>query len=316
MQIGKREEVSVREVWALETSFSDWLASTEGLDLIASDIGVSVEDAQRECSPGDFRCDIVGRALGDENHIVVIENQYNKTDHDHLGKMLTYAAVHSATTGIWISEHISKDHRQVINWLNDVTPPSVNFYLAQIKLYRIGDSAVAPELEVVCRPDGAAKARERSRSDLTPQALERRAGHREFWEDVLGFIKEQKPPFKVPNGGINEWCSLTMGRGGFWIGLLLTDRYSRICCQICINPQVGRLEAFEQLHAQREAIEAEIGEALSWEALPNAKISRIKLYADIDPSDPDQRDQVKAWMNTQANAFYRAFQPRVAKLVT
>lgn len=312
MRIGRREEVDVREVWPLETSFSDWLASDEGLELIASDIGVAIENPRRECRDGDFRCDIVGHALGDESHVVVIENQYNRTDHDHLGKMLTYAAVHSATTGIWVSERISEDHRQVIDWLNDVTPPNVNFYLAQIKLYRIGDSAVAPELDVVCRPNTNAKVRMR---DARPEATSRDLWRKEFWEDVLGFIKEQKPPFSVQRAGLGEWSAIAVGRSGFGVYLLITSRSSRICCQMCINPPSWRLDAFEQLHAQREVIEAEIGESLSWEALPDAKISRIKLYADINPSDPAQRDQVKAWMNTQANAFYRAFHPRVKALV-
>ena len=131
MLIGKRQEVSVREVWPLETSFSDWLASDERLELVASEIGVQVENPRRECRDGDFRCDIVGRALGDENHVVIIDNQYNKTDHDHLGKMLTYAAVHSATTGIWISERVSEDHRQVIDWLNSVTPPNASSLIAR-----------------------------------------------------------------------------------------------------------------------------------------------------------------------------------------
>ena len=314
MQIGKREEVSVREVWPLETSFSDWLASAEGLELIASDIGVSVEDAQRECSPGDFRCDIVGRALGDENHVVVIENQFNKTDHDHLGKMLTYAAVHSATTGIWISERISDDHRQVIDWLNSVTPPNVNFYLAQIKLYRIGNSAVAPELDVVCRPNAGAKLRERAKPNASPGANERRVWAKEFWDDVIPYIREQKPPFNPQSPGGEAWSNITLGRAGFWLGLTMASRFSRISCQFCVNVP-WRLDAFNQLFAQREAIEAEIGAKLEWDALPDAKISRVRLYADINPSDPDQRDQVKAWMHKQGVAFYRAFRPRVQALV-
>lgn len=82
---------------------------------------MEVEEPQRECRPGDFSCDIVGHLVGDENHRLVIENQFGKTNHDHLGKLLTYAAQHTAMTGIWLSEYVADDHREVIDWLNNFT---------------------------------------------------------------------------------------------------------------------------------------------------------------------------------------------------
>jgi hypothetical protein len=311
MQIGKREEVSVREVWPLETGFSDWLASDEGLELIATDIGVEVENAKRESSPGDFRCDIVGRALGDENHVVVIENQYNKTDHDHLGKMLTYAAVHSATTGIWISERISEDHRQVIDWLNSVTPPNVNFYLAQIKLYRIGTSPVAPQLDVVCRPNLEVKVQ---RSEGGQELKERHTWRREFWTEILAYIKEQNPPFNVQRPGVDHWTSIAIGRSGFSLALLLVPRTQCITCELNFTVP-WKESAFSQLHAQKAAIEHEVGSELEWLLLPGKKSARIQIRGNINPKIDSNREQVKVWMNQQANAFYRAFRPRVQALV-
>lgn len=112
MKIGKKERVAdVRQVWKKETDFSDWLATPDGTALLAEELEIEVDNLTRESKPGDYPCDVVGNVLGDENHVVVIENQYGKTNHDHLGKLLTYAAVHKATTGIWISETISDDHR-------------------------------------------------------------------------------------------------------------------------------------------------------------------------------------------------------------
>lgn len=310
MRISKRQQVSLREVWPLETSFSDWLVSEAGLSLIAEDIGVEVEDPKRECHPGDFRCDIVGHALGDENHIIVIENQYGKTDHDHLGKMLTYAAVHAATTGIWLTERVSEDHRQVIDWLNNITPPNVNFFLAEIKAYRIDDSPVAPQLDVVCRPNLEVKVQ---RGESKQELKDRHVWRKEFWEEILTYIKDQNPPFNVQSPSIDHWSSIAIGRSNFSIALSLVPKHQCITCELTITPS-WKDSAFEQLAAQREDIESELGKPLEWLPLPGRKVARIMVKANIDPKNDSNRELVKQWMNEQANAFYRVFRSRVQNL--
>ena len=303
--ISKRQSVELREIWPREIDFSDWLASEAGLKMIASYIGIEVEDARRESSPGDFRCDIVGHKLGDENHVVVIENQYNKTDHDHLGKMLTYAAVHDATTGIWISERVSDDHRQVIDWLNSVTPANVNFYLAQIRAYRIDNSAVAPELNVVCRPNLKTK----------PATTKSGNWNTEFWEDVLDDIKGRKPSFNVQSPGPDSWTAISVGRSGFRIALSITTKQPSIRCELNIDGP-PRDSALKLLLAQKDAIENEIGGALEWLGPPETKIARIRRGLNIDPKNPGNRQQIKDWMFEQAELFYRVFRPRIQNLST
>ncbi len=310
MRISKRQEVAPKEIWSMETQFSAWLASEAGLELIASDIGIEVENARTECAPGDFRCDIVGNALGDENHRIVIENQYGKTDHDHLGKMLTYAAVHEATTGIWISERISDDHRQVIDWLNSITPANVNFYLAQIKAYRIDDSAVAPELDVICRPNLDVKIQ---RGQSKKELKERHIWRKEFWDDVLPYIKDQNPPFNLQSPGIKYWSAIALGRTDFWLELVTKLRNPCIRCEICIKTP-WRLAAYEQLYEQRAEIENEIGCKLEWIALEGKSYTRIGVSKEIDPKDENNRDEIKRWMNHYATAFYRVFRPRIQNL--
>ena len=310
MKISKRTEVAPKEIWRMETEFSAWLASEAGLELIASDIGIEVENTRTESSPGDFRCDIVGNALDDENHRIVIENQYGKTDHDHLGKMLTYAAVHDATTGIWISERVSDDHRQVIDWLNEITPANVNFYLAQIKAYRIDDSAVAPQLEVVCRPNLDVKLqRDKDKQVLSNSKI----WNKEFWEDVLPYIKTQNPPFNLQNPGVESWSSIAMGRTDIWLELVTESRNPCIRCEICIKTS-WRAAAFEQLFAQKSEIENEIGCELEWLLLPDKKITRIRVRKEIDPKDEANRDAIKQWMHKYAVAFHNAFRLRIAHL--
>ncbi len=311
MNIGKRTQVTdLRQIWDTEPHFSDWLASEMGLALIAEDIGIEVEDAKRESRPGDFPADIVGHALGDENHIIVIENQFGKTDHDHLGKLLTYAAMHSAMTGIWISQHISNDHRKVIDWLNDNTPPNVSFYLAQLKAYRIDNSAVAPQLDVVSRPNLQVKIHRTNDSQQTTQTQKWR---QETWQDILDYISDQNVPFSVQSPSDDHWSNIALGRAGFWIELRIVSRNQRIGCAVAMDVS-WKKDAYNQLLAQQKKIEEEIGANLEWREMPGHKSSRIVLEANIDPRTDGNRQQVKEWMHKYAVAFHKAFRHRVKNL--
>ena len=308
MKISKHIPVTnLRSIWHKETDFSDWLVTEDGLELVANDIGVQVEDPQRECRPGDFPCDIVGHVLGDEDHKVVIENQFGRTDHDHLGKLLTYAAAHSATTAIWITEEVSDDHRKVIDWLNDNTPPNISLYLVQLKAYRIGDSPVAPMLDVVCRPNLKFKVQHENTSE---SSKETQLWRKQFWEEILAHIKSKQPPFSVQSASVANWSNISIGRANIYLELTLTPKSKCIGCELRIKV-AWKDEAFKQLKAQQAAIEAEIGEPLQW--LPDAgtKLSKIMLKANIDPQDPANRDQVIKWMYEKSVAFYHAMHGRV-----
>jgi hypothetical protein len=307
--IGRRIPVSLRDIWPRESDFSDWLISEDGLEIIADDIGLEMEDPRREQGLGDFPCDISGHLLGEVSHKVVIENQFGRTDHDHLGKLLTHAAMHSAMTGIWLAEKVSDDHRKVIDWLNDNTPKTVSFFLAEIKAYRIGDSSPAPQLIVVSRPNLQAKIEgEDTRADLK----ERHIWRKQMWEEILGYIRDQKPAFRVQSASTDAWSNIAIGRGHFAVSLTLTPKRRCIGCELWMNPP-WKEDAFAQLADQREAIEAEIGQPLQWKPL-EGKTARILLEAPIDPADPANRDSVKEWMYKHAVAFYRAFRDRVQKL--
>lgn len=311
MKIGTRRQVKdLRRIWPTEPDFSNWLAKEDGLSLIAEDIGIEIENARRESRPGDYPADIVGHALGDENHVIVIENQFGKTNHDHLGKLLTYAAMHSAMTGIWISEHVSEDHRKVIDWLNDNTPPDVSLFLAQLKAYQIDDSPVAPQLDVVSRPNIQAKLR---RTDTDTQSTAIRVWREKFWEEILDYIAEQNPPFSVQSPSDDHWSNIAVGRSDFWIALTLVPKNQRIACELAMNP-TWKSTAFAQLLTQREAIERDIGATLDWRELPGKKSARIILEANLDPKDSNNRVAVKQWMHQQAVVFYNTFHDRVRQL--
>lgn len=312
MLIGKRERVEdVRSVWRREPDFSDWLVTEDGASLLAEELGLEIENLHRESRPGDFPCDISGNLLGDENHIVVIENQYGKTNHDHLGKLLTYAAVHKAMTGIWISESISDDHRQVIDWLNENTPTTVNLYLVGLKLYRIGNSPVAPQLDVVCRPNIAVK---ETKSGLSLADQERHSWRREMWEEIHAAILHAKPKFRLQKPRGDHWSSISIGRAGFHLNMLLTPRYGSIGIDLNISVP-WKAEAFEALMSQKHDIESELGASLQWLPMMGKKSARILLDTTINPRKKECLAEVSSWFIEYSGRMYDVFKPRVAQLI-
>ena len=310
MQIGKRQSIDdLRKIWPRETDFSDWLVTESGLQLIAEDIGVQVENPVREAKPGDYPCDIVGNMVGDENHVVIIENQFGKTNHDHLGKLLTYASANAATTAIWLSEKVSDDHRKVIDWLNDITPHSISFYLAQVKAYRIDSSPIAPSLDVVCRPNLEVKLQKETSSELKTIQIWRK----DFWGEILSFIKSKNPPFNLQSPSVDHWSAISVGHSNFNLALLLLPGKQKVGIELVGTPS-WKEAAFEQLSAQKLEIEREIGISLQWQSLPHLKRLRIFLEADIDPKIPENKQAILNWMNQYSVAFYQAFKPRIARL--
>lgn len=280
MQIGRKELVTnLRDIWPTEPQFSDWLATVDGLALIAEDLGVEIEDPQRETQSSDYRCDIVGHLRDEEDHIVVVENQFGKTNHDHLGKLLTYAAVHSAVTAIWIAERASDDHRKAIDWLNDNTPVNLSLYLAEIKAYRIGDSPVAPELSVICKPNIKVKTMKEASNAGASQMHEWR---RTFWEEITACINTPQVRLPLPPAGTSEYTKIRFGKSdiGMYLGLIPIAK--RIRCALWIGGK-NKDARFDLLRSQQSSIEAEIGQSLEWMPRPNRKTAAVYLEAMIDP---------------------------------
>lgn len=288
--IAKRTPVeNIKSVWAKETEFSDWLISQEGIDLLAQDCEVEIENPQREAKGTNFSCDVVANLVGDEKHVVVIENQFGRTNHDHLAKLLTYAAAHKAMTGIWIAEEAADDHRQVIDWLNENTPDTVALYLAELKAYTIGNSGAAPQLDLVCRPNLTMKQTNSGRSEGEQKRREWRIA---FWQDIQKRMKEEKLPFHLQKPGPDHWSSITIGRSGFHLSMLLTPKNQSVVVEMVIQPKGWKDAAFEVLQEQAQEIEAEVGHPLEWRPMPNNSSSRIILEEKLDPDVEANRKKI------------------------
>lgn len=136
--IAEIQEHDLRSVWQNEErDFTRWLV--ENIELLGSALGIEIEDARAEESVGDFSSDIVAREMN-TGETIVIENQYNKTDHDHLGKLLTYSSGKNAGFSMWLAEEFRPEHRSVLEWLNESGPKDAKFFAIKPRVVSIEDS--------------------------------------------------------------------------------------------------------------------------------------------------------------------------------
>ena len=154
--LGKLERISLRNAWAHEAGeFTPWLAQADNLILLAESLGLNeLELVGIEHPVGDFKVDIL---CSDNGGKVIIENQLEKTNHTHLGQILTYAAGVGARKVIWLAESFRTEHVAALEFLNQHTTDELDFFAVEIELWRIGDSPMAPSFNVVVKPNDWAK---------------------------------------------------------------------------------------------------------------------------------------------------------------
>ena len=151
INLGTLKEITdLRSVWPHEAlNFTPWVA--ENVELLADAVGLDITVDETESSVGDFNVDIYASETGTDRKII-IENQLEDTNHDHLGKLITYASGKDADVVIWVVKHAREEHKAAVEWLNNHTDDKIGFFLCEIKLFQIGDSDIAPSFTVVERP--------------------------------------------------------------------------------------------------------------------------------------------------------------------
>ena len=152
-ELGRLIKVPLRDFWEGEASdFTPWLADEENISLLGETIVVELEVEAQERNVGPFRADILCKDTVTDSW-VLIENQLERTNHTHLGQLLTYAAGLDAVTVVWIAERFTDEHRAALDWLNEITAEGFSFFGLEIELWRIGDSPMAPKFNVVSHPN-------------------------------------------------------------------------------------------------------------------------------------------------------------------
>lgn len=271
MEIGKLKEVDIRNLWKHEQyDFSEWLSHEENIEELNNILGMTLTDVSKEVYVGSYRCDLV--AIDESTGIkVIIENQLESSNHDHLGKIITYASGLDAQVVVWLVTRAKSEHRSAIEWLNNNTNSEINFFLIELHAYKIGDSLPAPYFEVVEKPNDFIKNTKVNgdKSELNKSQSERV----EFWNRFNEILIEKGKPFNVRKATTDHWYDVAMGTSEAHIAINLINKESNIVIELYIN---DNKDLFDKMYEKKNVIEEELGLKLDWQRLENRNASRIK----------------------------------------
>lgn len=312
--LGRLEQVDLRTVWIQEaTGFTPWLAQPDNLDLLGQTLGLNLAPESVEAALGSFRADIVCRDTGTDAH-VLIENQLERTDHDHLGKLLTYAASLEAVTVVWLAATFRDEHRAALDWLNRITPSDFRFFGVEIELWRIGDSPEAPKFNVVSMPNDWSRSVATSMG--TPRLSETKLRQLEYWAGLQTTLDSQNGPIagnRKPQP--QHWMPYPIGRAEFYLAAVANTRERLARAELYLIGDEAA-ERLARLEAQRDEIEGELGYPLEWgDQSPTARDRRISCYLrDIDAEDESDWPRQHQWLAERLNQLHRAFVERIRAL--
>jgi hypothetical protein len=311
--LGALKRLDVRNVWPNEAKdFTPWLA--QNLSALAEVVGMDLELQGQETPVGAFSLDVLAHDLG-RDRLVVIENQLEPTDHDHLGKLLTYAAGHDAGAMIWIAKEIRDEHRQALDWLNQHTDGNIEFYAVVVEIVQIDDSRPACSFKLVAFPNEWRKSAIESKEGGAPS--ERREAYRVFFQDLLDQLREKHRFTGARAGQPQNWYAFASGTSGITYGFSFA-----LQGQVRADIYIDRGDAdqnkavFDALYASRDIIEREFGEPLQWERLDDRRASRIAVYrtGSID-SDTQSLQEIKAWAIERLLRLKKVFGSRLGAVV-
>lgn len=314
--LGRLESVSLREIWNTEaTDFTPWLADPENIELLGNTLGLDLAIEAQEKMVGPFRADILCKDIGTDTW-VLIENQLERTDHRHLGQLLTYAAGLQAVTVVWVAANFTDEHRATLDWLNKITDENFRFFGLEVELWRIGDSSAAPKFNIVSKPNNWSKSVAQATREISDFELsEAKRLSKEYWT-ALHLVLDNKggPVAGNRKPRPQAWMSYPVGRGGFNLAATITRRIGRISAQLYISGTKAKA-FFRLLEEQKDDIEQEFGEPLEWEFLPQGQDCRIASYRnDVDPDDKSDWSQQHEWLAGRLNGMYDILSPRIREL--
>lgn len=311
--LGRLEQVDLRNVWLSESGdFTPWLAEEPNISLLADTLGMDLEVEAQEKSVGPYRADIVCKDTTDGS-MVLIENQLEKTDHTHLGQLLTYAAGLDAVTIVWIAERFTDEHRAALDWLNEITGEKVSFFGLEIELWKIGTSPIAPKFNVVSKPNDWIKGGgggSRGGAVVT----ETKQLQQDYWRDFRELLAERKSSLKPQKAHPQHWLTVSIGRRNFHMSALINTSGERIGVELYLQGSDAK-KHFKQLETEKAKIEQQIGQPLDWRELPTKEASRILLMrANSSIKDSTQWPEQHNWLADHLEKFNSVFRPLIQSL--
>lgn len=290
INLGQMERIKdLRTVWAHEAlDFTKWLGKEENLRLLSQSVGIDISLEEMESAVGGFSVDIFATEETTGRKII-IENQLEDTDHDHLGKVITYASGKNAEVIIWIVKRARDEHRQAVEWLNQHTDENIGFFLLEIELWKIDESKPAVKFNVVERPNDWAKTM-KNKEGLT----ETKQSQLEYWQSFSDYANNEDMftrELSVTKPLPQSWYNLSVGTSKYNLVLRVGYQKKKISAEIYINEDK---EIFEHFKQYSEKLEETMG--IKLEFIEANKICRIVCTKDFDVKNKsDQWEKCHEW---------------------
>ena len=299
-----QEKVKIRDHWPKEADdFTPWMVNEGGLDILADALGLKLDSAEHEVKVGSFRADILCKDTADDSN-VVIENQYENSDHAHIGKLLTYSADSEAHTVIWIAEKFRVKHRKVLNHLNEITDERFRYFAVKVSLWRIGDSKPAPRFDIVCKPSGW---EQRTQNFDIENLSDTEKLRIDYWNALQDYMNNKGSHVKFRKVASTSYLDCSR-RDGFGISAHLVPTRNEIGVSLYMVTE-DSIERFDLIERQREEIENELEETLEW--------TKNRVYLpkkDTDPRDKADWENQHEWLMSKLELFDKVFRPRIREI--
>lgn len=302
MELGKFKPVALRKKWPNEPSnFTPWLANN--IETLSEEIGIELEIENTEVAVGPYSADILAKDAGTGTY-VVIENQLEKTNHDHLGKSITYASVLDASIIIWVASEFTEEHKKALDWLNDHTDENLSFYGIQVELWQIDESKPAVKFNVISKPNLAV--RQAAKSKTNEELSENRKFQYNFWIKFRESLIATKKIPSVQTPRPQYWFDVSLGKANIHISNTCNTEQNIVGIRIYISNSISD-SMLPFLENKKEEIELKIGQKLEWNPNPDNRDKVIVLTHATDFNDDSKVDEAIKWLTEYTIKFREVF---------
>ncbi len=308
MELGTLKTVIVRTKWVNEArDFTPWLA--ENIAELNKAIGLEMEIESMEVQCGPYSADVLARDTGTDKY-VIIENQLERTNHDHLGKALTYASVLDASTIVWIATDFTPEHKKALDWLNDHTSDEISFYGVQVELWQIDNSNPAVRFNVISKPYEAV--RQATISKNTEDLSDSRKFQLEFWTKFRDKLLKTKkiPSLQTPRP--QYWFNVSIGKSHIHLSNTCNTDTNTVGVRIYIRNTIAAT-MLPYLESKKAEIESAISQPLQWNPNPTSIDKTIVLSQQPNLSDPKSQEAALDWLVENTIKFREVFSKLVAQ---
>ena len=306
--LGRLEQIkNLRDIWVDEArDFTPWLAERNNIQLLGDTIGIDLEVQAVEKNVGPYSADILCKDTATDAY-VLIENQLEKTDHKHLGQLLTYAAGLDVVTIVWIADRFTDEHRAALDWLNEQTNDDLVFFGIEIELWKIGSSEIAPKFNLISKPNEwthTIKESMTSNDFSDTQKIQHK-----FW---TYFIEQwpQEFPIRPTKPRSRGFMIFSIGRSKFTLFTIASTNPA----EIRVYLRIKDIRLYKVLELEKDQIVLELGEPAEWKYGKNQKSFMIILHQSADINNEKEWPKYFEWLYKKLELFHSVFYQRIQNL--